>query len=76
MDTDRSETRYGYHFFSLFRTHKKEQKSGMKFLLLFICRRPGSNRHGYHYPRDFKSRASANSATAAKKIWGLQGSNL
>ena len=29
------------------------------------CRRPGSNRHGYYYPRDFKSRASANSATAA-----------
>ena len=29
------------------------------------CRRPGSNRHGYHYPRDFKSRASANFATPA-----------
>ena len=32
---------------------------------LILCRRPGSNRHGYYYPRDFKSRASANSATAA-----------
>ena len=30
------------------------------------CRRPGSNRYGYYYPRDFKSRASANSATPAK----------
>ena len=29
------------------------------------CRRPGSNRYGYHYPRDFKSRASASSATPA-----------
>ena len=29
------------------------------------CRRPESNRYGYHYPRDFKSRASASSATAA-----------
>ena len=32
------------------------------------CRRPGSNRHGYYYPRDFKSRASANSATAANVV--------
>ena len=31
------------------------------------CRRPESNRYGYHYPRDFKSRASASSATAAYK---------
>ena len=38
------------------------------------CRRPESNRYGYRYPRDFKSRASASSATAAK--WDLQGSNL
>ena len=30
------------------------------------CRRPESNRYGYHYPRDFKSRASASSATAAR----------
>ena len=29
------------------------------------CRRPESNRYGYHYPRDFKSRASASSATTA-----------
>ena len=47
------------------------------------CRRPESNRYGYHYPRDFKSRASASSATAAyyfnnfsNKKWDLQGSNL
>ena len=32
------------------------------------CRRPESNRYGYHYPRDFKSRASACSATAAYYI--------
>ena len=32
---------------------------------IIICRRPESNRYGYHYPRDFKSRASASSATAA-----------
>ena len=31
----------------------------------YKCRRPESNRYGYHYPRDFKSRASASSATAA-----------
>ena len=31
------------------------------------CRRPESNRYGYHYPRDFKSLASASSATAADK---------
>ena len=29
------------------------------------CRGPESNRYGYHYPRDFKSRASASSATPA-----------
>ncbi len=29
------------------------------------CRRPESNRYGYRYPRDFKSRASASSATPA-----------
>ena len=34
-------------------------------LLKKECRRPESNRYGYHYPRDFKSRASASSATAA-----------
>ena len=32
------------------------------------CRRPESNRYGYHYPRDFKSLASASSATAADSI--------
>ena len=35
---------------------------------IFIwCRGPESNRYGYHYPRDFKSLASASSATAADK---------
>ena len=29
------------------------------------CRRTGSNRHGDHSPRDFKSRVSANSTTPA-----------
>ena len=32
------------------------------------CRGPGSNRYGYHYPQDFKSCASANSATPARAI--------
>ncbi len=32
-----------------------------------ICRRPGSNRYEYHYSRDFKSRASASSATPARR---------
>ena len=31
------------------------------------CRRPGSNRYEYHYSRDFKSRASASSATPARR---------
>ena len=31
------------------------------------CRKPGLNRYGYFYPRDFKSRASANSAIPAHK---------
>ena len=31
----------------------------------FWCRRTGSNRHGDHSPRDFKSRVSANSTTPA-----------
>ena len=47
-----------------------ESRSIKKLLSLnetgvFQCRRPESNRYGYHYPRDFKSRASASSATAA-----------
>nr|DAX84525.1 MAG TPA: hypothetical protein [Caudoviricetes sp.] len=32
------------------------------------CRQPGSNRYGYRYPRDFKSRASASSAMPAKAL--------
>ena len=31
------------------------------------CRGPGSNRHGSCEPRDFKSLASANSATPAER---------
>ena len=34
------------------------------------CRGPESNRYGYHYPRDFKSLASASSATSAYKNGG------
>ena len=42
------------------------------------CRRPESNRYGKLIPRDFKSRASAYSATPAYYLikWDLQGSNL
>ena len=37
------------------------------------CRRPGSNRYKYHYSQDFKSCASANSATPAYVMrWQLQ----
>ena len=32
------------------------------------CRQPGSNRHGNFFPRDFKSRASANSAMPAVTV--------
>ena len=34
-------------------------------ILFLECRRPESNRYGKLIPRDFKSRASANSATPA-----------
>ena len=40
-------------------------KNPLKIKGFSFCRRPGSNRYGYFYPRDFKSRASASSATAA-----------
>ena len=36
------------------------------------CRRPGSNRYGRKVPRDFKSRASASSATPAHAQTRLQ----
>ncbi len=40
------------------------------------CRRPGSNRYEYHYSRDFKSRASASSATPARQEkWARVDSN-
>ena len=46
---------------------KKEKRCIFNVSLIFTyCRRPESNRYGYHYPRDFKSRASASSATAAR----------
>ena len=44
---------------------KKETLYSNISLTFKECRRPESNRYGYHYPRDFKSRASASSATAA-----------
>ena len=48
-------------------TKSRRNAVNSTFLLLFKhCRRPESNRYGYHYPRDFKSRASASSATAAR----------
>ena len=43
----------------------RETLQNQRFSYLQSCRRPESNRYGYHYPRDFKSRASASSATAA-----------
>ena len=49
-------TLVSYYFIKKNRTIKSCSKS---------CRRPESNRYGYHYPRDFKSRASASSATTA-----------
>ena len=36
-----------------------------RYIIIPWCRWPGSNRYGYFYPRDFKSRASACSATPA-----------
>ena len=44
----------------------RETLQNQRFSYLQSCRRPESNRYGYHYPRDFKSRASASSATAAR----------
>ena len=40
----------------------------MEMLVFYWCRGPESNRYGYHYPRDFKSLASASSATAADNL--------
>ena len=57
----------------LHKIYPKNKKIPMHFALryschIFIwCRGPESNRYGYHYPRDFKSLASASSATAADK---------
>ena len=38
------------------------------FSTLIWCERSGSNRHGCHQPRDFKSLASTNFATLASKV--------
>ena len=45
-----------------------DMKKPLKIKGFSFCRRPGSNRYGYFYPRDFKSRASASSATTAHII--------
>ena len=42
-----------------------QKKNRTNQVLFQKLRRPESNRYGYHYPRDFKSRASASSATTA-----------
>ncbi|MDF2565396.1 MAG: hypothetical protein K0Q53_1791, partial [Massilibacillus sp.] len=41
----------------------KQHHSKNNHVFLKWCRGPESNRYGYYYPRDFKSRASASSAT-------------
>ena len=51
--------------FKLFGAKNKRNAIFNVSLTFTYCRRPESNRYGYHYPRDFKSRASASSATAA-----------
>ena len=38
------------------------------YVAVIWCRGPESNRYGYYYPRDFKSLASASSATAADNL--------
>lgn len=43
-------------------------KGTLDFSRIPLCRRPESNRYGYYYPRDFKSRASADSATPADQL--------
>ena len=43
----------------------RETLKNQHFSHLIIMPQTESNRYGYHYPRDFKSRASASSATAA-----------
>ncbi len=43
---------------------------------LFQCRGPDSNRHGSHLPQDFKSCASANSATPAKYCFNGGGTRI
>ena len=50
-------------------TYKKTESVGVR-LIPPKCRRPESNRYEYRYPQDFKSCASASSATPAGK-WDL-----
>ena len=45
-------------------THQKKTKT-IRLSLFIKCRWPDSNRHGNYSPKDFKSFASANSATPA-----------
>ena len=42
-------------------------------VIFYWCRGPESNRYGYLYPRDFKSRASASSATSAEGMEATPG---
>ena len=60
-----AEKAHNIRTFSHGRGAKKKAPNCIQIRVLLWCRRPGSNRYGYRYPRDFKSRASAYSATSA-----------
>ena len=60
-----AEKAHNIRTFSQGRGAKKKDPNCIQIRVLLWCRRPGSNRYGYRYPRDFKSRASAYSATSA-----------
>ena len=54
--------------------HNKKPALSLKGQAIFYwCRGPESNRYGYLYPRDFKSRASASSATSAEGMEATPG---
>ncbi len=54
--------------------HYKKPALSLKGQAVFYwCRGPESNRYGYLYPRDFKSRASASSATSAEGMEATPG---
>ena len=59
---------------SLYSRNIKTKKELTKSMSSFICRRPESNRYGRLVPQDFKSCASASSATPAG-IWAEVDSN-